>query len=291
MEYWNLLPTEGKRVIILVVLIPVELLIYCLVSNKYEKRSSKWHIVISIFEQIVFIYVLSFTDIKRILDIIKDVFSVILPNWRNLSLTKFITLLILEALFVWRGIDALCNKIKEKTLPLFEELQQTMVQKDDKKRKEILEKYKEKTIQDVYLYFTNGIIANNKESERLKSAIKWYKDCSGKETATILNKILKLANGIDGEKIEISSKGEQRLLFMTGFFYDDKDTKALHYRANQKALQRFEEFKNRGFVSGKIDEFCITLQGKEYILEKNAINSLPPKRDSNEQNNTGKPLK
>ena len=244
MEYWDLLPTQGKRVIILVALIPVELLIYCLVSNKNEKRSSKWRIVISIFEQIVLIYVLSFTNIKKILDIIKDIFFVILPNWRNLSLTKFIAIFILEALFVWRGTDALCDKIKEKTLPLLEELQQKMTQKDDKKQKEALKKYKEKRIQDVYLYYANGIVANNKESEKLESAIKWYNDCNGKETATILSKILKLANGIDGTKIEINSKGEQRLLFMTGFFYDDKDTKAMHYRANQRTLQRFTEFKN-----------------------------------------------
>lgn len=296
MGYWNLLTPEGKRLVILVVAIPVELLVYCYVSNKYEEKKPKLITVISTIGKIICAYILSFAGIEKAVDIAKKILPLILPNWKDLSFNKFFFILIVTLLLVWGGMDILYEELIKRVQPLFDKLQKIKGSNNEinQEQKEAQNKYNKKMIQDIYQYFIKGIVVGNKDCAESEEAIMWYNNCNGKETIIILDKILKLAEETDGVKIRFNNKGLQRLLFMTGYSFDDEDdnnVKRIHYKANQRALQRFTELKNRGFINGEIDEFYITLQGKEYVLEKNALDLLPPKLDSNEQSNVGEPIK
>lgn len=280
MKYWNLLTPEGKRLIILVVAIPIELFVYCYVSNKSRENESKPLTIISTIGKIICAYILSFAGIEKAVDIIKKLLPLILPNWENLSFNKFLLILILTFFLVWGGMDILYDELIKKVQPLFDKLQKIISSNNEanQEQKEAQIKYNKKMIQDMYQYFIKGIVVGDENCTELKEAIRWYNNCSGKETIVILDKILKLSEETDGVKIKFNNKGHQRLLFMTGYFFDNKDdndVKKMHSKANQRALQRFMELKNRGFIDGEIDEFYITLKGKEYILEKRQIGQIP----------------
>lgn len=287
-------------VIIWVLIIGVALLIYCFFGNK--KVDYKKHPIIATIStfclaigEILCVLVMSIAGIEKGLDLLSNVFAKYVPDLEHFTINKFIVVTVASVLIEFGAVDLLSvkagNEFTQIAKRLFSHIKYKIWLDEDVTQEE----YKKESTKDIYDYYIRTQKRKNEYeskiavSEEIRS--NWFNSINGKETDVILAKILEKSNGIDGTTIQLEDSGEKRILFMTGDEYDKKCSKYSQSYANKRATQRFENMKSRGFLEGDIDRFYITLQGKEYVLEKSALDLLPPKLDSNEQSNMSEPIK
>ena len=117
----------------------------------------------------------------------------------------------------------------------------------------------------IYNYHVLGNKNNSKMNMQIVDA--WYPKTAYQEEIYILNNLLKLANGRDGEYIELSEHTFS-LAFMTAGDIPkmDESGNLLGFRKNgnavQQALLRFKDFSNRQLVTGKPLYLAVTFAGK-----------------------------
>ena len=117
----------------------------------------------------------------------------------------------------------------------------------------------------IYNYHVLGSKNNSKINMQIVDA--WYPKTAHQEEIYILNNLLKLANGRDGEDIELSEHTFP-LAFMTAGDIPEKDElgNLLGYRKNDNAVQqavlRFEDFSNRKLVTGNPLCLVVNFAGK-----------------------------
>lgn len=117
----------------------------------------------------------------------------------------------------------------------------------------------------IYNYHVLGNKNNSKTNMQIVDA--WYPKTAHQEEIYILNNLLKLANGRDGEYIELNEHTFS-LAFMTAgdILQIDESGNFLGFRKNDNAIQqafyRFEDFSNRKLVTGKPLYLAVTFTGK-----------------------------
>lgn len=236
------------------------------------------------------VFLIGAAGIKDALDLLVQILIEIVPSWKEFTIDKFIILSIVSVALEWGAMDLFFYKIQSEIEKIDKNLRKTTNYKKQVDKFVIPDDYYNVANKQIYIYFASSQKMKTEYDKIGKSIAEeqvnaWHNNIKGKETTTILAKVLILSNGNDGTIIKLQDNGEKCLLFMTGDAFDDDNARHLQSNANKRATQRFENMKARGFLEGDIDHFYITLQGKEYVLEKNALALLPPKLDSNEQSN------
>lgn len=299
MKYLELLfalPTKWQFAIISLVITLVNLIVFFIITSKkiyYNKPIwLTYALAIGEFLCVYFICIVSIEDnVSKFAKMLSELF----PQQSDFSKVELFISIIIVFFLELGGLNLMFTKLQKDIEKVGNDLQNTskIVKRIDKDVKQ--EWYDEKSKATIYGYYARRQRRKNEYDDKTdipKEQInQWFDTIKGKETSTILAKILEKSNNTDGIIIQLKDNGEKRTLFITGYEYDRNCSRYLQAHANKRALQRFENMKSRGFLDGNIDRFYITLQGKEYVLEKNAIDLLPPKLDSNEQNNISEPIK
>ena len=229
------------------------------------------------------------------LDLLSKVFVEYIPDLEHFTINRFIVVTVASVLIELGAVDLLSIKTGNEFTLIVKRLFSHIKYKIRLDEDVTQEKYKKESDDDIYDYYIRTQKRKNEYESKItvseETRSNWFNNINGKETDVILAKILEKSNGIDGTAIQLEDNGEKRMLFMTGDEYDKECSKNSQSYANKRATQRFENMKLRGFLEGDIDRFYITLQGKEYVLEKNSLDLLPPKLDSNKQSNMSEPIK
>ncbi len=129
----------------------------------------------------------------------------------------------------------------------------------------------------IYNYHVLGDKNNSKTNMQIVDA--WYPKTAHQEEIYILNNLLKLANGRDGEYIELSEY-TFLLAFMTAGDIPkmDESGNLLGYRKNanavQQALLRFEDFSNRKLVTGKPLYLAVNFAGKLELEDQISLSKV-----------------
>ena len=272
---------------ITIIIVPLLFLIYSICKG--SRNRPLWLIVILALGEVLWIVVMGIAGLEKTFDLLEKAFVEFVPSLEGFTIGKFIPIMLISIMVELGAIDLFSAKIDEKLEPIQNRLFNSMKRKPQIDIDVTKKDYEKKSNINIYGYYARLRKRKNEyENETIvpeELITQWLCTIRGKETEVILAKILEKSDNTDGTIIQLEDNGEKRTLFMTGDESDKNESKHLQSYANKRAVQRFENMKARGFLEGDIDRFYITLQGKEYVLEKSAFDLLPPKLDSNEQSN------
>lgn len=278
---------------ITIIIVPLLFLIYSICKGNRNKPL--WLTVILVLGEALWIVVMGIAGLEKTFELLEKAFVEFVPSLEDFTIGKFIPTMFISIMVELGAIDLFSAAIDKKLEPIQNRLFNSIKHKPQIDIDVTKQDYEKKSNINIYGYYARLRKRKNEyENETIvpeKTIEQWICKIKGKETEVILAKILEKSDNTDGTIIQLEDNGEKRTLFMTGDESDKNESKHSQANANKRALQRFENMKARGFLEGDIDHFYITLQGKEYVLEKNSLALLPPKLDSNEQSNTSEPIR